>query len=331
MNNRKESKIILTIGIPTYNRPNEIDRLLKSVVTQLTSEVEVLIRDDSSDERTAEAVKKHFPRSDDRLVYSHGERLGIDGGELYVVEHARGDYVWTFGDDDEMVPGGIAYVLNLLKKHPEITFAWANYRGFNKTNPAFNLGGSKFFADGNDALDTLQNLLGQISTFIFKKDVAMEVMPLAKQQNGSWWSILVPVLHAFSQPSGRFYFIQGPYVINHPPTEEEMKRIGFHDNGFKVFGVNLYKIYKIFDGKFNRRVIRRLLKRNFGSVWRGVVVGTVRGNETTKGKVWEMIRLYWSYPECWVAVPIFLLPRPIILLLYRVYKTFVKRSFRDKG
>lgn len=328
---KSNKKYPLTIGIPTYNRPNEVDRLLKSVVPQLTPEVEVLIRDDSPDERTAEVVKKHFPKLSNQVVYSHGERLGIDGGELYVVEHGRGDYVWTFGDDDEMAPGGIAYVLDLVRKHPEITFAWANYRGFSKTNPAFDLGGSKFFADGNDALGTLQNLLGQISTFIFKREVAMQVMPLAKQQNGSWWSILVPVLHAFSQPSGRFYFVQGPYVINHPPTEEEIKGIGFHDNGFKVFGVNLYNIYKLFDGKFDRKVIRKLLRRNFGSVWRGVVVGTVRGNETTHGKLAQMFKLYWSYPECWIAAPIFILPRPVIILLYRIYKFFVKHNFRDKG
>jgi len=35
-----------------------------------------------------------------------------------------------------------------------------------------------------------------------------------------------------------------------------------------------------------------------------------------------MFKLYWSYPECWIALPIMLMPLWVNRGLYRVYKIF---------
>jgi len=68
--------------------------------------------------------------------------------------------------------------------------------------------------------------------------------------------------------------------------------------------------------------VRKVIKKSFASLWRGMLVGWIGGWDTPKGKRWRMFKLYWSYPECWIALPIMLMPLWVNRGLYRVYKIF---------
>ncbi len=328
MNDSKDRKFLLTVAIPTYNRPREIDRLLRGLVPQITPEIEVYIQDDGTNDETQAVVFRHFEGKEGGLTYVRGKKLGVDNAILLTVEHAHGGYVWTFGDDDEMAAEALEKVTSILKKHPNITFIWANFRAAYMDKPVIDLGGDKFFKDRNEVLTDVNNRIGLLSTLIFKKSEAMSAMPLARKNVGSWWSLIMLVLEVLSK-DGKFYFLQGPYVTAHPTPPAELKAYGFHDLGFQGFAVNFYKIFGPFRKKFDRRAIRRVLKLNFGSAWRGVIMGELRGSETTRGKVGQMIKLYWSYPECWIAAPLFLMPRPVLAILYKLYKKVIRHGYRE--
>lgn len=317
---QEQKKAILSFCIPTYNRPKQISRLIKGLIPQLTSEIEVVIRDDSSNSETEKAVNKIFNEADklENLSYYKGEKLGIDLGTLFVVEAAKGEYVWTFGDDDEITEGGLTSVLGVLKKYPEITFAWADYSSGGKPS-GVKLEKDKFFADRNEVLRELENRMTLLSTFIFKKSEVTDAMPLAKKRAGSYWSIITLVLKALSM-NGEFYYFKGPYVLNNLESHGEADFYG----GVQVFGVNLFEIFKDFEGKFDKRAVRVFFKQHFGQVWRGILVNKAKYpvSVVKSGILLKLFKLYWYYPEFWLALPFLLMPRFMLFFFYKIYKIF---------
>ncbi len=326
MKNMKNEPI-LSVCIPTYNRPKDFEKCLKNIIPQITDEVEVVIRDDSPDDETEKITRSLLEGSGIRYRYVHGEKIGLDAANLFLIENASGRYIWWFSDDDEMKEGAIAHVLRIIRAHPEISFIWANFMIADSGLIAIPDREEGFFRDHNEVLELLGANLGLLSTFCAKREAALPGVEKGRKVSiGFGFASLMPVLTAIVS-GGKNYFLKGPYVICHPTPREEIvaettKGGKIENNGFRVFGVVFHDVIKSFEKNFSRRAVRTMLAKNFGQVWRGMVVGWAGGWDTPKGKRLTMLRLYWSYPECWVALPLFLLPRPVIILLYRMYKIF---------
>ncbi len=319
---------LLSVAVPTYNRPDKFRRMLTGLLPQLTSETELVIRDDSPNEETKKVldglIKKFNPPC--KLSYFHGEKIGLDAANLFLVEHSTGEYLWWFSDDDELLPGAVARVLELVKKHPDISFVWVNFGVQKFGNPAINRADG-FFKDGNEVLDVLGTGIGLLSSLIFRCADGIAAMPLAKKHIvGFSFASLVLIFHVISGNKG-LYFLSGPYILCHPTTPEEFKKSFIKNEkieniAFNSYGVDFYNILMEFKGKFSRSAVRRILSVNFASLWRGMAVAWIGGWDTPKGKRWKMFKLYWSFPEFWIAMPLFLLPLWVNKILYKGYKLF---------
>ncbi|MEW6616811.1 MAG: glycosyltransferase family 2 protein [Patescibacteria group bacterium] len=330
------SEALISICIPTYNRPREFERMFRGLLPQITSEVELVIRDDGLNLETKEIFEKLISGKEINFRYFKGEKIGIDAANLFLIENARGKYVWWFSDDDEIMPNAVTHVLELLKKNPEITFVWANF-GFQDLNNLAIRRDDGFFKDGNEVLEVLGTNIGLLSTLVFSRNEAANSLVQARRHIvGFSFAGLVPILHVLSG-SGRFYFLRGPYVLCHPTTIDEVKKITtktgkIKNEGFNVYGIDFYNIVKEFESKFKKSSIKKILAVNFASLWRGMLVGWVGGWDTPKGKRWKMFKLYWSFPEFWIAIIPFLIPLWINKGLYKIYKLFFShRRFRFRG
>lgn len=113
---------LLSICIPTYNRPHYLERALKSLTEQildnpnLSSQIEIVVSDNCSPEETrkvAESYQKNFPQ----VKYFRNEtNVGFDKNILNVVTKATGKYCWYLGDDDVIENGALEFVCNTLKE-----------------------------------------------------------------------------------------------------------------------------------------------------------------------------------------------------------------------
>lgn len=322
------SAFLLSICIPTYNRPKEFERMLSGVISQMSDEVELVVRDDSPGGETKDTFDRLITNRKIHHKYIRGEKIGLDLANLFLIENASGKYIWWFSDDDEMRPGAIARVLELTKKYPEISFIWANFDFERKGNPAVEREDG-FFKDRNDVLETIGTNIGLLSTLIFKREESLSSLSQAKKHAvGFSFAGLVPILSVLSG-SGKAYFLRGPYVLCHPTTTEEIKQITtrsgeIKNEGFNVYGVDFYNIVMEFNGKFSRHAIRKILSVNFASLWRGMLVGWVGGWDTPRGKLRKMFKLYWSFPEFWIALPAFLMPLSFNKALYKIYRIFFR-------
>lgn len=112
------NKPILTIGIPTYNRPKKLKQCLISIGKQkLTKDIEVLISIDGSTDDTEAIVKKFISSSKLNLRYIKNKKnLGFDHNIISIYKNSRGKYVWFLGDDDQMLTGAIKNMIKILKE-----------------------------------------------------------------------------------------------------------------------------------------------------------------------------------------------------------------------
>lgn len=86
-----------TIGIPTYNRPEELKRSITSALDQSTADIEVIVSDNGSDPGIAQLVRSFG----DRVRYHQNPtNIGATANFELVFEMARTEYFSWLQDDD---------------------------------------------------------------------------------------------------------------------------------------------------------------------------------------------------------------------------------------
>jgi len=96
------NKPILTIAIPTYNRPESLAKLfdlfLKRVCSHFPDDVEILVCD-NSDHEASKVNEVLFVKS--RIKHMINEsNLGFSGNVIKCIKEANGTYLWIISDDD---------------------------------------------------------------------------------------------------------------------------------------------------------------------------------------------------------------------------------------
>ena len=83
--------------IPVYNRPDEVDELLQSLVQQTLQDFEVLIVEDGSSVTCRDIVSKY--QSTLSVQYFFKENSGPGQTRNYGAERSRGDYLIILDSD----------------------------------------------------------------------------------------------------------------------------------------------------------------------------------------------------------------------------------------
>jgi len=114
-----DSRILLTIAIPTYNRATPLKRLLDNIESQASEfkdKVEICISNNGSTDNTREVVLNFKEKYPDYLIkYSENEKnLGFDRNILKVVSMAEGEFVWPLADDELIVKNGLEEVIGFI-------------------------------------------------------------------------------------------------------------------------------------------------------------------------------------------------------------------------
>lgn len=96
-----QSSPLVSIGIPTYNRPKGIQETLSSITRQTYSNIEIIISDNCSPTSETEDVVREFMKKDSRIRYFRQEKnLGLFYNFKFVFDVSKGDYFTWAADDD---------------------------------------------------------------------------------------------------------------------------------------------------------------------------------------------------------------------------------------
>lgn len=109
----------VTVIVPAFNAEQRLGKTLECLVQQTWAELEVIVVDDASTDRTRE-VAEDFARRDPRVsVVYQRPNAGTYCGRNLALSRATGDYVTVHDDDDWSHPERIALQAEHLRDNPE--------------------------------------------------------------------------------------------------------------------------------------------------------------------------------------------------------------------
>lgn len=108
-----------SVVIPTYNRAGFIARTLESVLAQTYPHYEIIVVDNCSTDKTAEAVAPFVAAGRVRFI-QHERNYERARSRNTGMAAARGDYVTLLDSDDLMYPSNLADAARYALAHPEI-------------------------------------------------------------------------------------------------------------------------------------------------------------------------------------------------------------------
>ena len=115
---------LVTVGIPTYNRPELLERALTAVARQDYPNVEVLVADNATPGDAPRRVVESFRGSIAGLAYiRHEESIGPRNNFMYLLRAAKGTYFMWLADDDEISANYVSSLVAMLESNPDASSA----------------------------------------------------------------------------------------------------------------------------------------------------------------------------------------------------------------
>lgn len=99
---------LVSVGIPTFNRPSGLRRTLQQICDQTYKNIEIIVSDNASLDPATRAVVEEFATRDHRIKPFHQlKNIGANENFRFVLRQASGDYFMWAADDDEWNPAFI--------------------------------------------------------------------------------------------------------------------------------------------------------------------------------------------------------------------------------
>lgn len=106
----------ISIIIPVYNKENLISRCVDSVINQTYKELEIIIVDDGSTDRSG-IICEEYSKKDNRIRVIHKKNGGLSSARNAGLKIATGDYIGFVDSDDWISVDFFEYLLNLLVRY----------------------------------------------------------------------------------------------------------------------------------------------------------------------------------------------------------------------
>ncbi|TDK27205.1 glycosyltransferase family 2 protein [Luteimonas aestuarii] len=115
---QRTSRPWLSILIPVYRVERYLHACVESVLAQCDRDVEVLLLDDGSPDRSGDiAVELALTHPQTVRTIRHATNGGLSAARNALVAEARGDYLWHLDSDDVLLPGAVARLREVVATH----------------------------------------------------------------------------------------------------------------------------------------------------------------------------------------------------------------------
>lgn len=104
---------MISVIIPFFNSENTINRCVQSVLCQTYQDLEILLIDDGSSDRSKD-IAVEFVNKDKRIKLFHKENGGLSSARNYGLDRSNGEYVAFVDADDWMEPKAFETALEYI-------------------------------------------------------------------------------------------------------------------------------------------------------------------------------------------------------------------------
>ncbi|MBW4646439.1 MAG: glycosyltransferase [Goleter apudmare HA4340-LM2] len=116
---------LVSVIIPTYNRPEYLKHAIASAVNQTYQNIEIIISDNCSTENT-QAIVASFGDSRIRF-WQQPQNIGMLANQMHAFKMARGKYVASLHDDDMWNEDFLAKLVPPLEANSELILAFCDH------------------------------------------------------------------------------------------------------------------------------------------------------------------------------------------------------------
>lgn len=129
---------LFALGVQCYNHEKYIEDALQSVLAQTYENIEVIICDDCSTDRSWEIIQSFMPKLQNRFrkvkIFQNPHNLGVTPTLNKMIERMTGEVTYILSGDDMIAGDYIAEIMQAYKEHPEVSVFVSNgYRVEEKT------------------------------------------------------------------------------------------------------------------------------------------------------------------------------------------------------
>lgn len=237
----------VSICVPTYQNPEEVQRLTESVMAQTFTDYELILTDDSKDDRIQDYIEKLCADNAaiaEKIRYFHNEKpLGHIFNWNEALSHAKGEYIKImFSDDWFTWPDSLEKLVKLLEEQPEAGLAFSGSMQVSETESYARKpkdGYAEALAEDHRRL-FMGNEIGAPSDTLYRRD-----LQVLFDEKSNWASDVFLY----------FDILQKNPVFAY--TEEPLISIGIHENQYtNSFSNNDGRIFGDYEYMFQKYGLR---------------------------------------------------------------------------
>lgn len=96
-----KNMVKISVIIPAYNVEKYISDCINSVINQTFQDIEIIITDDGSTDRTPEIIEE-FCKKNKKIIFLKNNHQGVSAARNTALKHAKGEYI-SFIDSDDWI------------------------------------------------------------------------------------------------------------------------------------------------------------------------------------------------------------------------------------
>ena len=323
----------LTIAIPTYNREKTLARTLDSVERQSLDDVNILVLDNASSDRTEEIVKYYIEKYGNVQYKRNEENIGADANFLNCYREATSEYIYILSSDDVLVEGAVETILKKIEELGGADLFFLNHYGFSGDNYLKSVGETMFLSttekdyvttDKTRFIRDVKYQLTYVSSFIISKALFNRVKKPEQYVGTSF-------LHACIALEGTKNIDTRLAVLHNPLVAQDVTpgATSIINRYFEVFAKKQYHVLCEVapQSGYDRNLMNHIFFRRAIETWPRAIIAMRMMNV----KNWKQNYEDFGKPlvkksrQLKIAMfPAIYCPVPILKAVKRVYKTIKK-------
>jgi glycosyltransferase involved in cell wall biosynthesis len=322
-------KPILTIAIPTYNRPAYLLKTVDAIIPQLNEYTTLLIIDNHSDVSIETVLHDKYLIKDINIkVVRNITNIGGAANTLRCFEYCQTPYIWTLGDDDVPKINAVSIILDFIKDYPDVIFFNFNCDlHLHKRNHTFFTVGLSDFVNN---FDNYSNLLF-ISNNIYKHKSVISNIRFAYHYTYSAATQLAILIQSLKNEDSQVCFSKEKIVTNGIPENGNHFSVVIQSLGYNILvelpiivqnGLSITLGKRLAESKLSILLLFREILFLSDKKTYNKKTSRYLFNQILYRRYYFRPRYYWFYR---VILRLFFRYRSTILYFYKKYWELIKK------
>jgi len=163
-----DSNPLVSIIIPAYNAEKYIQRALESALAQTYKDIEIIVIDDGSTDKTAEIIKTY---QDPRIIYIFQKNQGQGPARNNGIKKSQGEYITFLDADDYYFPEKVEKQVRFLENHSEYQAVYCNALHFYSAHPLVFFKKKHNYHSGDIFKDLLESSYINLNTIMVSRQI----------------------------------------------------------------------------------------------------------------------------------------------------------------